>query len=98
MATILTALLICAAYSHSFLSRAVFVRLEWAEGSTPAVVEVEDRHVEDQHGVVPSLMATQYSSRLAQVTPRRSQRCLSLPEKLESSNVDFIVHWFYSSV
>ena len=71
------------------LSGAAFVSLKWIESAAPPVGEVEDRHVEHKHRIVPSPVAPEhFSPRARQAALPSFHSCLSRPK--ESSTIHFI--------
>ena len=71
------------------LSRAVFVNFGLVESPIPPVGEVEARHVEHKHWIVPSPAAPEHVSPCARETVLRNfHSCFSLPK--ESSTIHFI--------
>jgi hypothetical protein len=65
------------------------VNFEWIESAFPPVGEVEDRHVEHKHRIVPSPAAPEHFSPCAGETALLSfHSCFSLSK--ESSTIHFI--------
>jgi hypothetical protein len=66
------------------------VSLQWVERAVPAVVEIEDRHVEHEHWIVHSPATPEHISRFTTEIPlANSDRWFSLSKELEPTTVHF---------
>jgi len=75
----------------------MFMSFDGIKCSVPTVSEVKDRHVEDQHRIVRSALAWEYSSPPPLPEQASLPSRLAVSVKLESLAIHFIVqvHRFY---
>jgi hypothetical protein len=66
------------------------VNFQGTESTVPAIVEIEDRHVEHEHWIVHSAAAPEHISRFTTEIPlANSDRWTSLSKELEPTTVHF---------